>query len=123
MTATLAAPRETHGQTAHVASEKQARSIRARREEITEEIKRMRGFYSQKNAETPRFISYAAVKNLFDKIKKWARQERVIDASKRVETAAKGIEEAAEKLKKQKETIRENIMYMQTINEEVAEAP
>jgi hypothetical protein len=45
MTATYAAPREKHGQTARTASEEEARSIRARREEIIEEIKRIRGSY------------------------------------------------------------------------------
>jgi hypothetical protein len=68
MAATYAAPRERHGQTAQVASERQARSMRARREEIIEEIKRMRGFYGQKNAGTPRSVPFTAVEKLFDKV-------------------------------------------------------
>jgi hypothetical protein len=45
MAVTHAAPYEKHGQTAWIASEEEARSTRARREKIIEDIKRMRGFY------------------------------------------------------------------------------
>jgi uncharacterized coiled-coil DUF342 family protein len=68
MAAIYAAPCEKHGQTARIASEEEARSIRARREEIIEEIKRMRGSYSQKNAGTLRSILFTAVEKLFDKV-------------------------------------------------------
>jgi hypothetical protein len=61
---------------------------------MIEEIKRMRGSYSQKNTGTPRSVPYAAVEKLFDFVEEWARHERV-------ETAAKRIEEAAEKMEKQ----------------------
>jgi hypothetical protein len=113
MAATLAAPREVRGQTAHVASEEQARSIRARREEIIEEIKRMRGSYSQKNAGTPRSIPYTAVEKLFDKVEEWARHERV-------ETAAKRIEEAVGKMEKQEGTIRGSVTYAQAASKGAA---
>ena len=122
MAATYAAPREKHGQTAQVASEEQARNIRARREEIIEEIKRMRGSYSQKNAGTPRSVPYTAVEKLFDKIEEWARHERVVDASERVEAAAKRIEEVTEKLGKQEEMIRGNATYAQAASRGVAGA-
>jgi uncharacterized coiled-coil DUF342 family protein len=69
MAAIYATPREKHGQTAQVASEEQARSMRARREEIIEEIKRVRGSYSQKNVGTPRSILFMIIEKLFDKIK------------------------------------------------------
>ena len=120
MAAIYAAPRETRGQTAQVASEEQARSIRARREEIIEEIKRIRGSYSQKNAGTPRSVLYAVIEKLFDKVEEWARHERVIDVSERVETAAKRIEEAAEKLGKQKGVIRGSATYAQAASRGVA---
>jgi hypothetical protein len=42
--------------------------MRDRREEIIEKIKRMRGFYGQKNAKTPRSVSFIAVEKLFDKV-------------------------------------------------------
>jgi uncharacterized coiled-coil DUF342 family protein len=116
MAATYAAPREKHGQTVQVASEEQARSRRARREEIIEEIKRIRGSYGQKNAGTLRSILFTAVKKLFDKVEEWARHERVIDASERVEIAAKRIKEAAEKLGKQEEVSRGNAIYAQAAN-------
>jgi capsule polysaccharide export protein KpsE/RkpR len=85
--------------------------MRARREEIIKEIKRMRGSYGQKNAGTPKSILFTIIKKLFDKIKEWARHERVINAFKRVKTAAKRIKEATEKLRKQKEVIKGNIIY------------
>ena len=122
MAATYAAPREKHGQTVQVASEEQARNIRARREEIIEESKRMRGSYSQKNAGTPRSVPYTAVEKLFDKIEEWARHERVIDASERVKAAAKRIEEVTEKLGKQEEMIRGNATYAQAASRGVAGA-
>jgi hypothetical protein len=68
MVATYAAPYEKHGQTARIAGEEEARNIRARREEIIEEIKRIRGSYGQKNAGTPRSILFIVVEKLFDKI-------------------------------------------------------
>jgi hypothetical protein len=68
MVATHATPCEKHGQTARIAGEEEARNIRARREEIIEEIKRMRGSYGQKNAGILRSILFIAVKKLFDKI-------------------------------------------------------
>jgi hypothetical protein len=80
MAATYAAPREKRGQTAQAASEEQTRTMRARREEIIEEIKRMRGSYGQKNAETPRSVPYAAIEKLFDFVEECTRYERVIDA-------------------------------------------
>ena len=120
MAATHAAPREKRGQTAHVASEEQARTMRARREEIIEEIKRMRGSYGQKNAGTPRSVPYAAIEKLFDKVEEWARHERVIDASERVETAARRIEEAAGKLEKQEGVIRGNATYAQVASSGIA---
>jgi hypothetical protein len=100
MAAIHAAPYEKHGQTARIAGEEEARNIRARKEEIIEEIKRIRGSYGQKNAGTPRSILFTAIKKLFDKIEEWARYERVIDASERVEIAVKRLEAAAEKLEK-----------------------
>jgi hypothetical protein len=42
--------------------------MRARREEIIEKIKRMRGSYGQKNAKTLRSVLFTAVKKLFDKV-------------------------------------------------------
>jgi hypothetical protein len=60
----------------------------------------MRGFYGQKNVGTLRSILFIVVEKLFDKIEKWARYERVIDAFERVEVAAKRLEVAAEKLGK-----------------------
>jgi hypothetical protein len=92
--ATFTAPREKRGQTAQVASEEQARSVRAHREEIIEEIKRMRGSYGQMNAGTPRSVPFTAVEKLLDKVEEWARHERVIDAFERVEIAAKRISSA-----------------------------
>jgi hypothetical protein len=69
MAATHAAPCEKYGQTARIAGEEEARNTRARRKEIIEEIKRMRGSYGQKNAGILRFILFIAVENLFNKIK------------------------------------------------------
>jgi hypothetical protein len=68
MAATHAAPCEKHGQTARIAGEEEARNIRARREEIIEEIKRIRGFYGQKNAGTLRSILSIVVEKLLDKV-------------------------------------------------------
>jgi hypothetical protein len=68
MAATYAAPCEKHGQTARIASEEEARSIRARREEIIEKINRIRGSYGQKNARTLRSILFTVVEKLFDKV-------------------------------------------------------
>jgi uncharacterized coiled-coil DUF342 family protein len=42
--------------------------MRARRKEIIEEIKRIRGFYGQKNAKTSRSVLFTAVEKLFDKV-------------------------------------------------------
>jgi hypothetical protein len=42
--------------------------MRARREEIIEKIKRMKGSYGQKNAGTLRSVSFTAVEKLFDKV-------------------------------------------------------
>jgi hypothetical protein len=47
--------------------------MRARREEIIEEIKRMRGSYGQKNAGTLRSVSFTVIKKLFDKVEEWTR--------------------------------------------------
>jgi uncharacterized coiled-coil DUF342 family protein len=113
MAAIYAAPCEKHGQIARIAGEKKARNIRARREEIIEEIKRMRDSYGQKNARTPRSILFTAVEKLFDKIEEWARYERVIDAFERVEAAVKRLKVATEKLGKQEEIIRGNATYAQ----------
>jgi hypothetical protein len=66
--AIYAAPCEKHGQTARIASEEETRSIRARRKKIIEKIKRIKGFYGQKNAGTLRSILFTAVKKLFDKV-------------------------------------------------------
>jgi hypothetical protein len=66
--ATHATPYEKYGQTARIAGEEEARNTRARREEIIEEIKRIRGSYGQKNAGTPRSILFIVIKKLFDKI-------------------------------------------------------
>jgi uncharacterized Zn finger protein (UPF0148 family) len=118
MAATHAAPCEKHGQTVRIAGEKEARNIRARRKEIIEEIKRIRGSYGQKNAGTPRFIPFTAVEKLFDKIEEWARHERVTNASERVEAAAKRLEAAAEKLEKQEKIIRGNATYAQVASRE-----
>jgi uncharacterized coiled-coil DUF342 family protein len=68
MAATYAALYEKDGKTARIASEEEARSIRARKEEIIEEIKRIRGSYDQKNAGIPRSILFTAVEKLFDKV-------------------------------------------------------
>jgi hypothetical protein len=42
--------------------------MRVRRKEIIKEIKRIKGSYGQKNAETLRSILFTVVKKLFDKI-------------------------------------------------------
>jgi uncharacterized coiled-coil DUF342 family protein len=68
MVAIHAAPCEKHGQTARIAGEEEARNIRARREEIIEEIKRIRGSYGQKNAGILKSILFTVVEKLFDKI-------------------------------------------------------
>jgi uncharacterized coiled-coil DUF342 family protein len=114
-----AAPYEKHGQTARIAGEEEARNTRARRKEIIEEIKRIRGSYGQKNAEIPRSILFIVVKKLFDKIEEWARHERVIDASKRVEITTKRLEVVVEKLGKQEEIIRGNAIYAQVASRRI----
>jgi uncharacterized coiled-coil DUF342 family protein len=68
MAAIYATPYEKHSQTARIASEKEAGSIRARRKEIIEEIKRIRGSYGQKNAGTLKSILFTIIKKLFDKV-------------------------------------------------------
>jgi hypothetical protein len=68
MAATHAAPYEKHGQTARIAGEEETRNTRARKKEIIEEIKRIKGSYGQKNAGTLRSIPFIAVEKLFDKI-------------------------------------------------------
>jgi hypothetical protein len=68
MAATHAAPYEKHGQTARIAGEEETRNTRARKKEIIEEIKRIKGSYGQKNAGTLRSILFIAVEKLFDKI-------------------------------------------------------
>jgi capsule polysaccharide export protein KpsE/RkpR len=85
--------------------------MRARKEEIIKEIKRVRGSYGQKNAGTPKSILFTIIKKLFNKVKEWARHEHIINVFKRVKTAAKRIKEATEKLRKQERVIRGNVIY------------
>jgi hypothetical protein len=70
MAAIYTAPRVKHGQTAQVASEEQAWSMRARKKEIIKEIKRVRGSYGQKNAGTPKSVLFIIIKKLFNKVQR-----------------------------------------------------
>ena len=76
--ASIAAPRETRGQTPEVAGKEQAQHTRSK--EILEDIKKLKDSYGQDKSRDARLIPYGAAARLFQKIKDWIRDACVNNA-------------------------------------------